>query len=677
MQKQIRRFVSTVALSVTMAAVAPIHAAPPKWGDVNETRVLTQAATGNDWLVTGGDFGSNHYSPLQAISAQNAGKLGLAWSLDVDSPMGMANEPLVVDGTIYITTSLDRVIAIEAVTGKVLWKFDPHVRLTVMRNSWAARTNRGVAVWEGKVFLGTGDCRILALDAATGRQMWESPICVDTKQTGTTGAPRAGGGLVYIGYNGSDTGVRGSVAAFDANTGKLAWRFWNVPGDPSKPQESKALEMASKTWKGNNWWQVGGGDCWDPITYDASTGLLIYATAGATPEALYGDRADMKVEGERLFASSIVAVNAKTGEYAWHYHTDSHTENFNVVVTDLEIDGVKRHVAISITRTGVIYIVDAKTGHLVSQKSLAEGVQALRSDASEQDFRFTGIGFNWWPMSHSAATGLIYIPAYDSTKGSGGFGKTGGRLIAWDPVSRAARWFHREQLPINGGVLSTAGNLVFLGEGTGEFEALDAQSGRKVWSIQTGSAIQSVPVTFTVNNEQYVLIPVGLGSASRLFDAVSAMATPQSKRGPSRLYAFKLNGSTPFPYPKITVPPVPQPPEQKASAQTIKAGEGVFDKFMCGDCHSPKADGTGAWILDGAIPDLRYMPRDVHDQFLGIVLGGARRMNGMPGFGPGNDFPLQKTAMTPEDAEALHAYIVELQWRAFRSDKQSSNTQKQ
>jgi quinohemoprotein ethanol dehydrogenase len=676
MQNPLRRLLSTVTLSVTAAAVAPLQAAPLKWGDVTQARVLTQAATGKDWPVTGGDFGSNHYSPLKQISDRNIEKLGLAWSLDIDSPMGMANEPLVVDGTIYITTSLDRVIAVEAVTGKVLWKFDPHVRLSVMRNSWAARTNRGVAVWEGKVFLGTGDCRVMALDAASGKQLWESPICVDTTQTGTTGAPRAGGGLVYIGYNGSDTGVRGSVAAFDANTGKLAWRFWNVPGDPSKPQESKALEMARKTWKGDNWWLVGGGDVWDPITYDAATGLLIYGTAGATPEALYGDRANMKVSGDRLFASSIVAVNAKTGEYAWHYHTDSRTENFNVVVTDLEIEGVKRHVAISISRLGIIYVVDARTGRLISQKSLADGVKALRSGASDQDFQFSGIGFNWWPMSHSAATGLLYIPGYDSTRGSGGFGKTGGRLIAWDPASRTARWFHREQLPINGGVLSTAGNLVFFGEGTGEFEALEARSGRKVWSIQTGSAIQSVPVTFTVQNEQYVLIPVGLGSASRLFDRVSDMATPQSKRGPSRLYAFKLNGSTPFPYPKVTVPRVPQPPEQKASAETIKRGESVFEKFMCSDCHSPKADGTGAWILHGTIPDLRYMPREVHDQFLGIVYGGARKMNGMPGFGPGNDFPLQKTAMTPQDAEALHAYIIDLEWQAFRSDRQSSNAQK-
>src|SRR5581483_8574206 len=199
-----------------------------KPGSVTEARVLAEAGAGNNWLVTGGDFGSSHFSPLKQITDQNVDKLGLAWSLDIDSPMGMANEPIVVDGVIYITASLDRVLAVDAASGKVLWKYDPHVRLNVMRNSWASRTNRGVAVWEGKVFLGTGDCRMIALDAASGRQLWDSPICVDAKVTGTTGAPRVGGGLVYIGYNGSDTGVRGSVAAFDANTGKLAWRFWNV-----------------------------------------------------------------------------------------------------------------------------------------------------------------------------------------------------------------------------------------------------------------------------------------------------------------------------------------------------------------------------------------------------------------------------------------------------------------
>lgn len=657
-------------VGVSLAAVVA-GAADTKPGNVTEARVLSEAGAGNNWLVTGGDFGSQHFSPLKQITDQNVDKLGLAWSLDIDSPMGMSNEPLVVDGVIYVTASLDRVLAVDAASGKVLWKYDPHVRLNVMRNSWAARTNRGVAVWEGKVFIGTGDCRVIALDAASGKQLWDSPICVDTKVTGTTGAPRVGGGLVYIGYNGSDTGVRGSVAAFDANTGKLVWRFWNVPGDPSKPQESKALELAVKTWEGDKWWTIGGGDVWDPITYDASTGLLIYGTAGATPDPYYGDRADMKVSGDRLYAGSVVAVNAKTGEYAWHYQTSIRTENFHVLVTDLTINGAKRHVVLTVPRIGVFHVIDAKTGELISKTSMADG--ARPPEGSAEGLKVRASGHNWWPMSFNPGTGLVYVPAYDQlANGDGPTVRLTGRLIAWDPVKQAARWSHHEPLSTNSGVLSTAGNLVFIGEGTGEFEAFAADSGKKLWSVKTGSAIQSVPVSFSLNGEQYVLMPVGLGSASRLFGAVSNMATPESKRGPSRLYAFKLGATTPFPYPKIEVPRVPKPPMQTASADTIQRGEGLFIKFICGDCHSPKADGTGAWLLDGTIPDLRYMPEDVHNRFNAIVIGGARKANGMPGFGPGNDFPFLKTVMKPEEAEALHAYIIDLQWKAYNADQKPS-----
>jgi quinohemoprotein ethanol dehydrogenase len=639
-----------------------------KPGNVTEARVLGEASSGDNWMVNGGNFGSQHFSPLKQISDKNVAKLGLAWSLDIDSPMGMATEPLVIDGTIYVTASLDRVLAVDAASGKVLWSFDPHVRLSVMRNSWAARTNRGVAVWEGKVFLGTGDCRMIALDAASGRQLWESPVCVDTTQTGITGAPRVGAGKVFIGYNGSDTGVRGSVVAFDANTGKLAWRFWNVPGDPSQGFENKALEMAAKTWSGDQWWRVGGGDVWDPIAYDNTTGLLIYGTAGATPEGLFGDRADLKVDGQRLFAGCIVAVRADTGEYAWHYQTSIHSENFHVLITDLMIDGTKRHVVLTVPRNGDFFVLDATKGTLISKKALDGRPPQPPNSGPER----TKSGHNWWPMSYNPVTGLVYIPAYDDVeKRTGYLNQAVGRLVAWDPVQQSARWSAMRRFPTNGGVLSTAGNLVFQGEGTGEFEALAADTGQKLWSVKTGSAIDSVPVTFMVHGEQYVVIPVGLGSASRLFGPVSAMATPESKRGPSRLLAFKIGATKPFPYPPDVVPPIPKPPLLTASAEEISRGEKVFDKFICGDCHSPRADGSGAWVVNGAIPDLRYMPPDVHDQFVAIVFGGSHRQNGMPGFGAGAGFPLETTKMTVEEANALHAYVTDLQWKAYKAEQQA------
>jgi quinohemoprotein ethanol dehydrogenase len=659
-----RRISAGLCCALSLGAILQSSAAPGenKTGNVNDRRVLGEAQTGENWMVNGGNFDSQHFSPLKQINDKNIGKLGLAWSLDIDSPMGMASEPLVIDGTIYVSGSLDRVYAVDAVSGRLLWRFDPHVRLSVMRNSATARTNRGVAVWEGKVFVGTGDCRLLALDAASGKQLWESPVCVDATQSGITGAPRVGGGKVYIGYNGSDTGVRGSVTAFDANTGKLAWRFWNVPGDPSKGFENKALEMAAKTWSGDQWWMVGGGDVWDPITYDSSTGLLIYGTAGATPDSFFGDRADLKVNGKRLFAGCIVAVKADTGEYVWHYQTSIQTENFHVLIADLTIGGAKRHVVMTVPRDGTFYILDAKNGTLISQKAIEPPAQGAKNR--------TTTGHNWWPMSYNPITGLVYIPAYDDVaKPTGYLTEAVGRLVAWDPLQGSARWSVLEHFPTNSGVLSTAGNVVFQGEGTGEFEAFGADSGRKLWSIETGSAIDAVPVSFAAKGEQYVLVPVGLGSHSRNFGPISVMATPESKRGPSRLLAFKLGATTPFPFPHVSVPPVPEPPAQTADADVIRHGAVVYNKFSCNDCHSPDADGAGAWVLDGAIPDLRYMPADVHGQFLGIVLGGSHRENGMPGFGSGAGWPLVETKMTVEEANAVHAYIIDLSWKAYNDEQ--------
>jgi len=232
-------------------------------------------------------------------------------------------------------------------------------------------------------------------------------------------------------------------------------------------------------------------------------------------------------------------------------------------------------------------------------------------------------------MSYSPLPGLVYIATHDiSEAGESGKSHPIGKLYGWDPVRRSARWSVEQQLPTNSGLLSTAGNLVFRGEGTGEFEAFAADSGRKLWSIKTGSAIDAVPVSFSLKGEQYILVPVGLGSAPRIFGRVSAMATPESKRGPSRLLAFKLGARMPFPYPNIVVPPVPKPPAQAASAETIQQGAILFNRFVCEDCHSPQADGSGAWVVNGAIPDLRYMPADVHEQWLAIVMAGTHKIMG-------------------------------------------------
>jgi len=658
---------------------------------VSEPRVFSEAAEGNNWLLNGRTFDAQHFSPLKEINNQNIGGLGLAWYLDIDSAMGIVAEPIVVDGVIYMSAPLSKIYAVDAVSGKLLWKFDPKVRLNLAINgSYSARTNGGVAVWDGKAYVGTGDCRLVAVDAASGKEVWESPVC-DATQTGITGAPHVAKGKILMGYNGSDDGVRGSLVAFDAKTGKEAWRFWTVPRDPAKGFETKALEMAAQTWSGKEWWRIGGGDVWNAITYDPVTGFVIFGTAGAGVD--YGELSSIKVSGDKLFAGCIIAVNAETGEYAWHFQTSApgmQTENNHIVMADLVIDGKKRHVAMTAPKNGFFYVLDARTGKLLSAKPLVKVTWAASIDLATgravEVPASAGGGkqwtvHNWRPISYNPITNLVYIPTTDRRRGSQAAVESGewmkdteGRLIAWDPTSQSARWSVEEPIATNGGVLSTAGNLVFQGQGTGEFTAYAADSGRKVWSIQTGSAIESVPVTFTVKSEQYVLVPVGWGSGSRLFAPAWTMATPQSKRGPTRLLAFKLGASMPFPVPPDIVPAVPKPPQQTARQETIRKGEVLYQTFVCDGCHSPRMDGSGAWVLDGAVPDLRYAPPEVHREWYAIVLAGTHWDQGMPGFADPPKFAFPNMRMTVQDADAIHAYVIDQAWKAYNGEQEKPHS---
>ena len=677
-----------VAFAIAVACHSPAENSTKstKAGDVTEARVSADATTGNNWLLNGRTFDAKHFSPLQQITDKNAGNLGLAWFMEIEGGMGVVAEPLVVDSIIYLSAPLSKVYAIDASSGKLLWKFDPKTKLNqAINGSYSARVNQGVAVWNGKVYVGTGDCRLIAIDAKAGTQVWEATVC-EPSQTGITGAPHVAKGKILMGYNGSDDGVRGALVAYDAENGKEAWRFWTVPGDPSKPFETKALEVAAKTWSGKDFWRTGGGDVWNAITYDDATGLVIFGTAGTGVD--YGELESIKTTGDRLYSGCIIAVNADSGEYAWHFQTSSpgmQTENNHILMADLVIDGEKRHVAMTAPKNGFFYVLDAKTGKPLSANPLVKTTWAtsydLKTNKAVEVPKFAGGGrqwtvHNWWPMSYSPLTGLVYIPTTDRQAGSKipvESGESGsdliGRLIAWDPVAESARWSVEEQIATNGGVLSTAGNLVFQGQGTGEFAAYAADSGKKVWSIQTSSAIDSVPVTFSVNGEQYVITALGWGSGSRLFAPARTMATPESKRGPSRLLAFKLGGNVPFPTPKIVIPPVPEPPKQTASAATIHKGEMLYRKFVCDGCHSPGLDGSGAWVLDGAVPDLRYAPPDVHRDWYLIVLGGSHWDQGMPGFANPPKFAFPNETMTVADASALHAYVIDGAWKAYKAEQ--------
>lgn len=671
---------------------------PVKAGNVSEARVLSEASEGANWMVDGGDFGEKHFSPLKEITDKNIHDLGLAWWLDIDSPMGMTAEPIVVDGRIYVTDSLSRVYAVDSLSGQLLWKFDPKIALgTSTQNSYSARVNRGVAVWNGKVYVGTGDCRLFAIDAGSGQRLWASRIC-DPAQTGTTGAPHVAKGKIFIGYNGSDDDVRGSLVAFDAETGKEAWRFWTVPGDPAKGFESKALEMAAKTWTGKKWWRVGGGAVWDPVTYDPSTGLLLFGTSrAAVGEGT--DRPEDTPGGDKLFSGCIVAVNADTGEYVWHFQTSTpifDTENFHIILADLVIGGQKRHVAMTAPKNGFFYVLDAKTGQFIAGNPMVKVPWAAALDPKTgRPRKMAGAQkgwtvHNWWHMSYSPITGLVYVPTTDrrsslqpaaqgeeqAALGEGASAAAfDGRLIAWDPVNGSVRWSVEQPIAVNSSTLSTAGNLVFQGEGTGDFSAYTADSGKKLWSIKTGSAIDATPVSFSAGGQQYILVPVGWGSASRIFGPASMMATPESKRGPSRLLAFRLGAKTSFPYPPNEIPRVPKPPEQTYSKEMVAQGKVLYERHLCSGCHSPGLDGSGAWTVNGAIPDLRYAPPRVHKEWHAIVLAGTHRDAGMLGFGVDLQFPNIKKLTVQED-DAIHAYVIDGSWKAYNQQQNASGEKK-
>lgn len=367
---------------------------------------------------------------------------------------------------------------------------------------------------------------------------------------------------------------------------------------------------------------------------------------------------------DRLFSGSVVAVNADTGEYVWHYQTSTRTENMHILIADIRVNGQNRHVVMTVPKSGVFYVLDAKTGQLISSHPLDP-----RSAASGPG-RPAGTGHNWWPMSFSPITGLVYIPTHSrrSKEPTPGEFPEIGKLIAWDPVSQSERWSVEQQISTNSGTLATAGNLVFQGEGAGEFAAYTADTGRKLWSIQTGSAIHSVPISFAISGEQYILAPVGWGSGSRLFATGSSMATAEAKRGPSRLLAFKLGAKGVLPEITTKVPPVPKPPEQTFPTEFIVAGQSLYNKFFCSDCHAPRADGSGAWTENGAIPDLRYAPAETHRLWNSIVLDGSHSRNGMPGFGTPPGFPLIETKMTAQEADAIHAYVIDLSWKAYKAE---------
>jgi len=675
-------------------------------GPLNEARLLRADGEPGNWMLHGRTYNEQRFSPLKLVNDKNAGELGLTWFYDLDTRRGQEATPIVVDGVMYFTTAWSKVFALNAATGAPLWSYDPKVIPEWAVNACCDVVNRGVAVWGGKVFFGTLDGRLIALDAATGRRVWEK-LTIDRKFRYTiTGAPRVVKGKVIIGNGGAEMGVRGYVSAYDSETGEMAWRFYTVPGNPAKPFENPILANAAKTWTGEWWKYGGGGTVWDSIVYDPELDLLFIGVGNGGP---WNPRIRSPLGGDNLFTCSIVALRPETGEYVWHYQENpdeawDYDSDEQMILADLTISGQPRKVLMHAPKNGIFYVLDRATGALISAApythiTWASGVDMKTGRPVETALaRYPGrnseviipgpLGaHSWQPMSFSPLTGLVYIPIQDvgfpyksdadfHAKNLGfdvgiDFAAAGmpqnpqikkaimnsvrGRLVAWNPIQQKQAWDVDRPEAWNGGVVSTAGNLVFEGTAKGNFEAYRADTGAKVWSypIQTGAI--AGPITYMVSGEQYVAILAGWGGVFPLAAGEPALKSGRV-RNVSRMLAFKLGAKAVLPALPEMEAEVLHPPAATADASTVHRGEQMYQRF-CGNCHGDVA------VSGGVLPDLRYSSTLTNDQWFSVVLGGLLRENGMVSFAQ---------VISRGDAAAIRAYVI---FRANESLKESGHEQ--
>ncbi|HKD01128.1 MAG TPA: PQQ-dependent dehydrogenase, methanol/ethanol family [Terriglobales bacterium] len=659
---------------------------------IDAARILRADRDPGNWLTHGRTYSEQRFSPLHQIDDKNVNRLGLAWFHNLDARRGQEATPLVIDGVIYFTTAWSEVLALNAASGAPLWIYDPQVNREWAINACCDVVNRGLAAWHGKLFLGTLDGRLIALNAATGRPVWEKLTIDPAYRYTITGAPRVVKGKVIIGNAGAEMGVRGYVSAYDAETGSLVWRFYTVPGDPSKPFEAPILKEAAKTWTGE-WWKFGGGGTvWDSIVYDPELDLVYIGVGNGSP---WNQRIRSPGGGDNLFLSSIVALRPDTGEYVWHYQETpgemwDYTASQQIILADLTTDGAPRKVLLHAPKNGFFYVVDRATGALISARpytfiNWATGVDPRTGRPIETAIaRYPGndpapvvpgpLGaHSWQPMSYSPLTGLVYIAVNDvgfKYKSDDHFERKNlaanygvdvvaaglpqdpkikqailsmvkGSLVAWDPIRQTRAWTIDRIGPWNGGTLATAGNLVFEGTADGHFEAYRADNGRRLWSFDAQAGVMAGPVTYTVNGEQYVAVLAGWGG---VFPLATGQVSWKSgrMRNLSRLLAFKLNGQG-------TLPPAPEdglpaldPPRSTASTAEIHHGEQLFQRY-CAACHGDVA------VSGGVLPDLRYSSTLADDQWFYIILGGLLQQNGMISFAP---------ELSHQDAAAIRSYVI-------------------
>jgi alcohol dehydrogenase (cytochrome c)/quinohemoprotein ethanol dehydrogenase len=689
-----------IALALSLVALTgcgdDIQSAGP--ARVDGARIINADSEPGNWLTHGRTYSEQRFSPLTQINDSNADQLGLAWSFDLDTRRGQEATPIVVDGVLYVSTAWSKVKALDAKTGTLVWEYDPRVP-----GEWAVKAccdvvNRGVAVWNGKVYVGTIDGRLIALDARNGQSVWSVQTTDTSKPYSITGAPRVAKGKVFIGNGGAEFGVRGYISAYDAESGALVWRFYTVPGPPGQTDgaaSDKALaEIASSTWMGEYWTVGGGGTVWDAIVYDPELDLLYFGVGNGSPWT-QGYRGQ---SGDNLFLVSIVAVKPDTGEYVWHYQESpgdewDYTAVQPIILADLTIGGRLRQVLMQAPKNGFFYVLDRATGELLSAEAFApvnwatgidlrtgrpiHNPEARYSRTGRQFFGLPGPdgAHNWHPMAYSPRTGLVYIPTHvlgfpytqaqsfnpgplrknlgvdlgsisfppnDPELANQVASSLEGYLLAWDPVNQREVWRASHPSPFNGGALATAGNIVFQGTYAGEFAAYRADNGTKLWSMQAQTSVLAGPISYEIDGEQYIAVVVGTGGPySLVIGRLSAMK-PGAMRNISRVLSFKLGGTVNLPPVPPASPQILNPPPLMASESVVQQG---FRLYMgtCNDCHGDAA------ISGGLVPDLRYSPLLADDRFFDIVLGGALKDNGMVSFAP---------VLDREQADAIRSYLI-------------------
>ena len=691
--------VVAAAAALAMAAIGLGGAGPTKFGQIDDGRLNNAASEPQNWLAHGGTQAAQRYSALTQINVDNISQLKPAWSLDFDTNRGQEATPIVVDGVAYVTTAWSKVYAVDAKTGKQLWFYDPKTPGESGYKGCCDVINRGAAVYHGKVFTGTYDGRLIALDAKTGKLAWSQTTTDPKAMYSISGAPRVANGLVFVGNAGGEFGGRGYVTAYNADTGKKVWRFYMTPGDPKKPDgevsDAAIKSIAQPTWFGPHTDYRGGGHVWNSMVYDAEFDTLYMATGNGYPW-VRKFRSDNK--GDNLFICSIVAVDAKTGKYKWHYQeTPGDSWDFDsvadMILADVTLKGEKRKVLMHTPKNGFFYEIDRRTGKLISAEPYVPGVNWATSIDLKTGRPVTtpgayydnspvrigpgeGGGHAWAPTAYSPKTGLMYLsananastryiprPSFEFIKGLDMIGvfhfvnhgpteeptadgveldpnapKPQTYLLAWNPVTQSAAWKTDSK---GSGVMATAGNLVFQGDSRntvmGRINAYRADNGQQVWGYDTPNALVGGIVSYMVDGEQYILAATGAGGGSVI------SATPDVRvNQPGRLVAFKLNGTATLP-PDPAKAPLPPPPNETWPANVVLEGSERY-LALCAHCHGLNTRSPNI------VPDLRRSPALANKTLWNaIVEGGALTNKGMISWSP---------YMPKGGSEAIRAYVV-------------------